>query len=320
MLPSTSSRCVEVQARPCGRRQPGPFHVAASLITEAAVGRAAASVQLDASTTATQSQELLTSLPASGTARITEDAAAPAPTPAASLLDAAAAASAPAATASASPASHRGNDLDTCAGVLDADVQEILAAMSAGDDDGEGSSFSAEYEAWLAEMREQAAAERQRLEALALDPEVVAEARRWPAHRAAYHDDDERLRELSASWEGEEWLRLDCCGNTLVHVAALRGSHRCLRLALQSGYPPDTKNSAGWTAMEECLSRQDRVTARVIWDYSSGRREEARARGRQVRRRTLETLRSMPDFTMRIRWRFGSPIFGMLLKARGGHT
>ena len=43
-----------------------------------------------------------------------------------------------------------------------------------------------------------------------------------------------------------------CIGNSVAHVAALRGAARCLRLAFGlGGVAAGTRNAAGWTALQE---------------------------------------------------------------------
>ena len=103
--------------------------------------------------------------------------------------------------------------------------------------------------------------------------EMCAEARRWPAHRAAYYDRHAELARLSAGWAEHErpgeWSALDGCGNSIAHVAALRGSVRCLRLAFRSGFvAADARNSAGWTALQEAIAAGDVRTARLIFDLT----------------------------------------------------
>ena len=75
----------------------------------------------------------------------------------------------------------------------------------------------------------------------------------WLPHRAAYVDDLDAFTDLTRGWSAADWSeQLDCCGNTVLHVAALRGSHRCLKHALARGCPAGALNSAGWTALQEC--------------------------------------------------------------------
>ena len=146
-------------------------------------------------------------------------------------------------------------------------------------------------------------------------PEALAEAQRWPAHRAAFEDDDEELARLAEGWGAEEWAARDCCGNSVVHVAALRGSLRCLRLAFGSGHvEADSKNSAGWTPFQEAVAAGDAKTARLIFDLAGmgGGGDEQRS---ELRLSSLAALGRVPDFRIRIRWRFGAnPLVGLLVK------
>jgi hypothetical protein len=52
--------------------------------------------------------------------------------------------------------------------------------------------------------------ERRALKELACDPEVIAQARRWPAHREAFLDDLDALRGLTWGWGSAEWVQQDC--------------------------------------------------------------------------------------------------------------
>ena len=72
-----------------------------------------------------------------------------------------------------------------------------------------------------------------------------------------------------------EWSQLDCCGNTVAHVAALRRSRSCLAKLLEAGCPTDVKNSAGWTIFEEALGARDWTTSRLIFDCSKGVRDQS---------------------------------------------
>ena len=66
--------------------------------------------------------------------------------------------------------------------------------------------------------------------------------------RGRHHE----LARLSRGWAAEEWAALDSCGNSVAHVAALRGAARCLRLAYGTGLvAASTRNAAGWTALQE---------------------------------------------------------------------
>ena len=133
----------------------------------------------------------------------------------------------------------------------------------------------------------------------------------YPAHRAAYVDDAAALRRLTAGWAPEDWASsLDDCGNTVCHVAALRGAAACLRLAYAAGFP-ETRNAAGWTPFQEAVSAGDERTARLIFDLQEVA-NPVLPKG-HLKEEGLRALRSMPDFTMKIKWRFGSPLLGLLV-------
>ena len=117
--------------------------------------------------------------------------------------------------------------------------------------------------------------------------QMTIEAQKWVAHRAAFYDDAEALAQVSQSWNEEQWAQHDPCGNSVVHVAALRGSSRCLRLAFESGLVDrDTKNSAGWTAFQEAVAAGDARTARLIFDLT---REGGHSHGSDQTRSSVST-------------------------------
>ena len=124
-------------------------------------------------------------------------------------------------------------------------------------------------------------------------------------------DDAAALRRLTAGWAPEDWASsLDDCGNTVCHVAALRGAAACLRLAYAAGFP-ETRNAAGWTPFQEAVSAGDERTARLIFDLQEVA-NPVLPKG-HLKEEGLRALRSMPDFTMKIKWRFGSPLLGLLV-------
>ena len=180
------------------------------------------------------------------------------------------------------------------------------------------------------------------------DPDVLLEAAKWPAHRAAFENDAQALEELTCAWGVEDWVgTLDCCGNTVLHVAALRSSRRCALVALRGGCPVDCRNRAGWTPFEELAScpfyftsreRPRREMARLLFDWQevhsavadNGNGDEEEEDAPQsadngaapsspgvhdsTRALTSNALQAMPDFELEVRWRFGSPLFGLLVR------
>ena len=81
---------------------------------------------------------------------------------------------------------------------------------------------------------------------------VHTRAQRLYAYYGSTCDRHHELARLSQGWAAEEWATLDSCGNSVAHVAALRGAARCLRLAYGLGFvAAGTRNAAGWTALQE---------------------------------------------------------------------
>ena len=143
----------------------------------------------------------------------------------------------------------------------------------------------------------------------------------WPAHRAAFFNEHRELKALTQAWTVEDWTsEMDACGNTVLHVAALRHSLECLSYILEVGCPVSTLNAAGWTAFDECQSADasaGKTAMRRLFDALDAPNRAASAEGSARISRMQEVralLTSMPDFKMEVRWKFGSPLFGMLVR------
>mmetsp|Transcript_47228 Transcript_47228/g.156545 ORF Transcript_47228/g.156545 Transcript_47228/m.156545 type:complete len:214 (+) Transcript_47228:166-807(+) len=141
------------------------------------------------------------------------------------------------------------------------------------------------------------------------DLATVAEAARWPAHLAAFEDDETALAAATSGWHAAEWEALDCCGNTIGHIAAMRGSLRCLSLTLremaESSANLSAQNTAGWSMLEESIDRLEYKAARAIFD-AVGAAEKASGDGqrrprRDLKERALEALADMPDVSLKVR-------------------
>jgi len=162
----------------------------------------------------------------------------------------------------------------------------------------------------------------------------------WPVHHAAYDDDLQRFEQLTVRWTAADWIQQDACGNTCAHVAALRRAHRCLNHALRAGHASGAPvfsmlNAAGWTILQEAIANRDEATARLVFfaehsllgsvsastsgtsgapdvDVGPGLRDASVAT-------LIEKLHSMPDFRMTIKWKFGSSLFGHLMRTYAPH-
>ena len=148
------------------------------------------------------------------------------------------------------------------------------------------------------------------------DAKTLDEAARWPAHRAAFHDDARALERATAGWGEAEWGALDACGNSVLHVAVLRRAEACVRFILATGCRAaiETKNSVGWTPLEEAVELRDEAIARPIFDWVDANLVSRPPGKAELRSRALAALSSMPDFTLTLKWRFGSPLFGYVVK------
>lgn len=164
------------------------------------------------------------------------------------------------------------------------------------------------------------------------DAATRAEARRWAAHHAAFVNDVDALMAATAGWGADDWERWDCCGNTVGHVATMRTSRDCLLLVIDSmvaaGASLGAPNSAGWTMLEESIDRGQLSIARALFDATEAQgavapRTDSR-RGRQggaglggpapLKAQILSALAGMPDFSLRLKWKLGSPLLGLILR------
>ena len=106
---------------------------------------------------------------------------------------------------------------------------------------------------------------------------------------------------------------LDSCGNTALHVAVLRGHVRVVDALLDDDvdFPLDVRSSTGWTPLQEAVHLGDRRLVKTLFKKQIDRSKRDFERKKPV---LLATLRSLPDFRMKIHWEFGSMVFGPMLR------
>lgn len=97
----------------------------------------------------------------------------------------------------------------------------------------------------------------------------------------------------------------------MLHIAAARGSRECADLLLKNGARVYTKNVARWTPFDEALARRDKRMAADMQRTASLRfRKECESRKDEL----LRTLEHLGDFSLEMRWEFGSPVLGGFLR------
>jgi hypothetical protein len=99
---------------------------------------------------------------------------------------------------------------------------------------------------------------------------------------------------------------------------------------IAAGASLDAPNSAGWSMLEESIDRGHWSIARALFDAAEGQSAPTRASqagSRRVRQgvagvggpaalkaQILAALSEMPDFSLRLKWKLGSPLLGILLR------
>jgi hypothetical protein len=114
----------------------------------------------------------------------------------------------------------------------------------------------------------------------------------------------------------------------------MRASRDCLLLVIQSivaaGCSLDAPNSAGWTMLEESLDRGQWSIARALFDAAEAQGapiHTSRAGSRRgpqgcagveghsaLKAQILTALAEMPDFSLRLKWKLGSPLLGLIMR------
>ena len=105
----------------------------------------------------------------------------------------------------------------------------------------------------------------------------------------------------------------DACGNTALHVAVLRGHVGAVDVLLDDDvdFPLEARSAAGWTALQEAVHLGHRRLVKTLLKKQVERSKREFERKKPL---LLATLRSLPDFRMRIHWEFGSMVFGPVLR------
>lgn len=81
-------------------------------------------------------------------------------------------------------------------------------------------------------------------------------------------------------------------------MAALRGSTTAVQVLLEAGLPAASRNSRGWTALDEALAAKALATARLLQQKLLA---DAKAELKQKRAQLLESMKAMPDYSLQVR-------------------
>ncbi|BDA42329.1 Ankyrin repeat domain-containing protein 13B [Coccomyxa sp. Obi] len=138
----------------------------------------------------------------------------------------------------------------------------------------------------------------------------------YPAHRAAFYGHTEIVLSLLQGRSPEELQELDSQGNTVMHVAVLRQQHEVVQALLEFGFPLAVKNSRRWEPIDEAISLRDRAMVKLLLaaEYAAFKAEQ-----KAKRAALLQTMQDLDDFTFKLKWELGSPLFGLILRRYAPH-
>lgn len=102
----------------------------------------------------------------------------------------------------------------------------------------------------------------------------------------------------------------------MLHVAVIAGAHDAIRTLVAAGFPLEQKNARGWYALDEAISLGDRTAVELLF---VAQKEAFKALLKQKKVQLMETLHTMPDCTLQVKWELGSPLFGLILRRVAPH-
>lgn len=121
-------------------------------------------------------------------------------------------------------------------------------------------------------------------------------------HQAVFNNDVERAKTLIASGQHDINQR-DKFGNTPLHLATMLGFHDCVTLLTESQCDVNIKNERGWTPLAEAVSYGSRSSINAVL---SRIKRQSKASLEERRPQLVETLKTLDDFQMDIKWEFHS--------------
>ncbi|WIA08298.1 hypothetical protein OEZ85_007741 [Tetradesmus obliquus] len=140
----------------------------------------------------------------------------------------------------------------------------------------------------------------------------------YSLHRAAFENDVAKLTALLQETAPEQRSLLDLHGNNPLHIAALRGNTGAVQALLDAGLSPSNRSSRGWTPLDEACACRSMAAARLL---QRALLAEVKGEMKAKRAQLLDTMRSMPDYSLQLKWQIGSslPGLGMLLRRYAPH-
>jgi hypothetical protein len=83
-----------------------------------------------------------------------------------------------------------------------------------------------------------------------------------------------------------------------LHIAALRGHTEAIQAILDAGLSPSARSSRGWTPLDEACAGRSMAAARLL---QRALLAEVKGEMKAKRAQLLDTMRSMPDYSLQVR-------------------
>jgi hypothetical protein len=83
-----------------------------------------------------------------------------------------------------------------------------------------------------------------------------------------------------------------------LHIAALRGHTEAIQTLLDAGLSPSARSSRGWTPLDEACAGRSMAAARLL---QRALLAEVKGEMKAKRGQLLDTMRSMPDYSLQVR-------------------
>lgn len=99
-------------------------------------------------------------------------------------------------------------------------------------------------------------------------------------------------------------------------MAVIASAYDAIRTLIAAGFPLDLKNQRGWYALDEAISLSNRTAVELLF---VAQKEAFKTLLKEKKLQLMETMRTMPDCTMQVRWELGSPLFGIILRRLAPH-
>lgn len=99
-------------------------------------------------------------------------------------------------------------------------------------------------------------------------------------------------------------------------MAVIARAHNAIRTLIATGFPLDHKNARGWYALDEAISLGDRTAVELLF---VAQKEAFKALLKEKKVQLMETMRTMPDCTLQVKWELGSALFGPIVRRVAPH-